>query len=82
MSIPTQRDDADEERQDDDEPEGAQRLDVYLKAGEVSDLRLNGRSVWPIWFKIEWKGNGHLSAKVRGVRLSSAAGDEIRIHQA
>lgn len=57
------------------------RLDVYLSDGEVADVRLNGESVWPTWFKIEWKGNGELSAKVQGVRLATARGDEIRIHQ-
>lgn len=57
------------------------RLDVYLADGEVADVRLNGESVWPTWFKIEWKGNGELSAKVQGVRLATSRGDEIRIHQ-
>ena len=82
MSIPTEREDApeldDEERE---EEEGGQRLDVYLKAGVVADVKLNGESVWPIWFKVEWKGNGQVSAKVRGVRLSTSMGDEIQIHQ-
>jgi hypothetical protein len=58
-----------------------ERLDVYLTDGEVTDVRLNGASVWPTWFKIEWKGNGELSAKVHGVRLATSRGDEIRIHQ-
>lgn len=49
--------------------------------GEVTDVRLNGESVWPTWFKLEWKGDGNLSAKVQGVRLSTGRGDEIRIHQ-
>lgn len=49
--------------------------------GEVADVRLNGESVWPTWFKIEWKGNGELSAKVQGVRIATSRGDEIRIHQ-
>ena len=57
-----------------------ERLDVYLVRGEVVDVKLNGESVWPSWFKLEWKGNGELSAKVRGVRLSSGQGDEIAIH--
>ncbi len=56
-------------------------LDVYLVGGQVVDVRLNGRSVWPTWFKIEWKGNGELSAKVNGVRLSTRHGDTIAIHQ-
>lgn len=57
------------------------RLDLYLVDGEVQDLRLDGESVWPVWFKIEWKGNGDVSAKVRGLRLSSRHGDTISIHQ-
>ena len=57
------------------------RLDVYLGGGEVVDVRLDGDSVWPTWFKIEWKGTGDVSAKVRGVRLSSRHGDVITIHQ-
>jgi hypothetical protein len=57
------------------------RLDIYMTDGEVTDVRLNGESVWPTWFKIEWKGNGELSAKVQGVRLATARGDQIRIHQ-
>ena len=56
------------------------RLDVYLVAGEVVDVRLDGETVWPTWFKIEWKGTGNVSAKVRGVRLSSRFGDVITIH--
>jgi hypothetical protein len=65
-------------------PEGREdhRLDVYLNDGKVVDVHLDGESVWPTWFKLEWKGNGELSAKVRGVRLSSRYGDEITIHQA
>ena len=62
--------------------EGGNRLDVYMADGEVTDVRLNGDSVWPTWFKIEWKGNGELSAKVQGVRIATSRGDEIRIHQA
>ena len=40
----------------------------------------SGRSLWPTWFKIEWKGTGDVSAKVRGLRLSSRYGDVIAIH--
>lgn len=46
--------------------------------GTLEDLLLDGESVWPIWFKVEWKGNGELSAKVAGQRLSTARGDTIR----
>jgi hypothetical protein len=57
------------------------RLDVYMVEGEVVDVRLDGESVWPVWFKIEWKGDGEVSAKVRGVRLATRGGDAIAIHQ-
>jgi hypothetical protein len=58
------------------------RLDVYLRDGEIEDVRLDGESQWPSWFKIEWKENGQRSAKIRGERLSTNFGDEIVIHQA
>ncbi len=58
------------------------RLDVYLRDGEIEDVRLDGESLWPSWFKIEWKENGQRSAKIRGARLSTNFGDEIVIHQA
>jgi hypothetical protein len=58
---------------------GSHRLDVYLdELGELQDVRLDGESLWPIWFKVEWKGNGQLSAKIAGQRLSTREGDEIR----
>ncbi|HLH24518.1 MAG TPA: hypothetical protein VK066_18510 [Chloroflexota bacterium] len=60
----------------------ARRLDVYLRDGEIDDVRLDGVSLWPSWFKIEWKENGQRSAKIRGERLSTNFGDEIVIHQA
>lgn len=63
-------------------PEGAERhrLEVILEAGgSVSDVRLDGDSIWPCWFKLEWKGNGQVSAKAGGVRLSTRSGDEIVI---
>jgi hypothetical protein len=63
-------------------PEGAERhrLTVTLdRDGQVADVELDGESVWPGWFKLEWKGDGQLSAKARGVRLSTRAGDEITI---
>src|SRR5919206_4924378 len=57
-------------------------LDVYLREGKLIDVRLDGESVHPTWFKIEWKESGELSAKVKGVRLATRYGDEIAIHQA
>ncbi len=64
-------------------PEGAERheLDVQVDShGQVADVRLDGRSIWPTWFKVEWKGNGQVSAKANGLRLSSRAGDRISLH--
>jgi hypothetical protein len=58
------------------------RLDVYLVDGQVVDLWLDGESVWPTWFKVEWKGNGEVSAKVHGVRMATRTGDAIAIHHA
>ena len=57
------------------------RLDVYLTEGELKDVRLDGESVFPTWFKVEWKEDGEISAKVKGVRLATRYGDEIVIHQ-
>jgi hypothetical protein len=57
------------------------RLDVYLADGQLTDVRLDGESVFPTWFKVEWKESGDVSAKVKGVRLASRFGDEIAIHQ-
>ena len=56
-------------------------LDVYLVDGQLEDVRLDGESVHPTWFKIEWKESGELSAKVKGVRLATRYGDVISIHQ-
>jgi hypothetical protein len=56
------------------------RLDVYLKKGKLADVRLDGESVYPTWFKLEWKESGEMSAKVRGVRMSTRLGDTITIH--
>jgi hypothetical protein len=56
------------------------RLDVYLQNGEIVDVLLDGESVWPVWMKLEFKGNGQLSAKVCGVRLSTRLEDQIVIH--
>jgi len=58
------------------------RLDVYLDGADPTDVRLDGESVWPVWFKLEWKGSGEMSAKVRGVRLSTRLGDRIAVHTA
>jgi hypothetical protein len=56
-------------------------LDVYLVDGQLADVRLDGESVLPTWFKLEFKENGELSAKVKGVRLATRFGDAINIHQ-
>ena len=56
-------------------------LDVYLLNGRVADIQLDGESVHPTWFKIEWKETGEVSAKVKGVRLATRFGDEINLHQ-
>jgi hypothetical protein len=58
------------------------RLDVYLTDGQLTDVRLDGESVYPTWFKIEWKETGEVSAKVRGVKLATRFGDVIHLHQA
>ena len=57
------------------------RLDVYLTEGQLTDVRLDGESVFPTWFKLEFKETGEVSAKVKGVRLGTRFGDEINIHQ-
>lgn len=56
-------------------------LDLYFDDGTLVDARLDGESFWPDWFKVEWKGNGELSAKVKGVKLATRFGDRIVIHQ-
>jgi hypothetical protein len=59
-----------------------QELEVRLTPdGSLADVLLDGESLWPIWFKVEWKGNGQLSAKIAGNRLSTREGDEIRFTQ-
>ncbi len=65
-------------------PEGreAHRLDVYLTRGRLTDVRFDGESVYPTWFKIEWKESGEISAKVKGVKLATRFGDVINLHQA
>ena len=54
--------------------------DVYLVDDRPVDVRVDGESVFPTWFKVEFKENGEVSAKVKGVKLSSKRGDTIRIH--
>ena len=57
-------------------------LDVYLQEGKLVDVVLDGESVFPVWFKIEFKGeSGEVSAKIKGVRLGTRYGDEINVHQ-
>jgi hypothetical protein len=62
-------------------PENRQNhvLDVYLVNGRVADVRLDGESVHPTWFKIEFKETGEVSAKVKGVRLATRFGDSINV---
>jgi hypothetical protein len=57
-------------------------LDVYLEDGQLADVRLDGESLHPTWFKIEWKETGEVSAKIKGVRLATRYGDTITIHHA
>jgi hypothetical protein len=64
----------------DDAEDGHHVLDVYLVDSRAVDLKLDGESVHPTWFKIEWKETGELSAKVKGVRLATRFGDVINIH--
>jgi hypothetical protein len=66
-----------------DDEQGGHTLDVYLRDGALTDVRLDGESVHPTWFKIEWKGaSGEVSAKIKGVRLATRYGDAINIHVA
>jgi hypothetical protein len=46
--------------------------------GELRDVLLDGESRWPIWFKVEWKGNGQVGAKIAGCRISTRDGDTVR----
>jgi hypothetical protein len=55
-------------------------LDVYLNGSRPVDLRLDGESLFPVWFKLEFKEGGEVSAKVKGVRLATRLGDVINIH--
>jgi hypothetical protein len=56
------------------------RLDVFLIDGRLTDVHLDGESVYPTWFKLEFKEDGEVSAKVKGVRMATRLGDEINIH--
>ena len=57
------------------------QLDVYIVDGRLVDVRVDGESVFPTWFKLEFKESGEVSAKVKGVRISSRRGDTINIYQ-
>lgn len=56
-------------------------LDVYLRDGLLTDVQLDGESVYPTWFKVEFKETGEVSAKIKGVRLATRFGDQINVHQ-
>jgi hypothetical protein len=56
-------------------------LDVILADGQLTDVRLDGESQYPTWFKVEWKESGEVSAKIKGIRLGTRFGDVINIHQ-
>ena len=56
------------------------QMDVYLVDGQAVDVQVDGESVFPTWFKLEFKENGEVSAKVKGMRLSSRRGDVIQVH--
>jgi hypothetical protein len=57
----------------------AYNLEIRLDDnGQLQDVVLDGESMWPTWFKVEWKGDGQLSAKIAGRRISTREGDEIR----
>jgi hypothetical protein len=64
-------------------PEGRENhvLDVYLVNSRPTELLLDGESLFPVWFKLEFKEGGEVSAKVKGVRLATRFGDVINIHQ-
>jgi hypothetical protein len=56
-------------------------LDVYLVNSRPVDLVLDGESLFPVWFKLEFKESGEVSAKVKGLRLATRFGDVINVHQ-
>jgi hypothetical protein len=55
-------------------------MDVYLEGDRAVDVRVDGESVYPTWFKLEFKESGEVSAKVKGLKLSSRRGDVIHVH--
>ena len=57
-------------------------LEVYLAGGRAVDVRIDGESVYPTWFKLEFKESGEVSAKIKGIRLSSRSGDTFMVHTA
>jgi hypothetical protein len=63
-------------------PEGRENhvLDVFLRDNKPVDLVLDGDSVFPVWFKLEFKESGEVSAKVKGLRLATRFGDQINVH--
>jgi len=61
-------------------PQENYRLDVYLVDDRAVDVTIDGESVFPTWFKLEFKENGEVSAKIKGLKLSSKRGDTIAIH--
>jgi len=62
------------------DPRENYQLDVYLVDNRPVDIRVDGESVFPTWFKLEFKETGEVSAKVKGLKLSSKGGDVIQIH--
>jgi hypothetical protein len=65
------------------EPSGdieTHQMDVYLEDDRAVDIQVDGESVFPTWFKLEFKETGEVSAKVKGLKLSSKRGDTIRVH--
>jgi hypothetical protein len=56
------------------------QMDVYLEGDRAVDVQVDGESVFPTWFKLEFKETGEVSAKVKGLKLSTKRGDAIRVH--
>ena len=55
-------------------------LDVHLEGDRAVDVQVDGESLFPTWFKLEFKETGEVSAKIKGLKLSSKRGDAIRVH--
>ena len=55
-------------------------LDVYLDGDRAVDVHVDGESLFPTWFKLEFKETGEISAKIKGLKLSTKRGDTIRVH--